>query len=665
MTGWQFETTPVARWRSRPLLSLGLRLAVVTLPLIVAAEVDLAWSRAIPPPVGLARTLLWLLPIFLASTLVLFLTRWVARRMLPLAMLLNISLAFPDAAPSRLAVARRRPRARDLEREVNRAFVLGETAEKAERAEVVLILALALSAHDVRTRAHSERVRLFAEMLGNKMQMIRDDRDRLRWAAVLHDVGKLTIAPAILNKRGRPDEEEWGILRQHPEAGARLARSMMPWLGEEFARAVEHHHENYDGSGYPYGLRGDEISRIGRVLAVVDSFEVMTAVRPYQPPMTVGAARRELARCSGTQFDPAVVQAFSKIPRYRLYYTIGSSSLLALVPFVKHLPASLGRMFAPVANLAAVTVAALLVLAAVEGAGAIHFGSPAQPARLIAPVALTTPGGFVRYFPPFTTSHTVATIPEGALGFIEDRAHIYVSGFNGAISRFSLYGGTEADANPRRVVGADSSLLFEGGRYYFAARGTGLAGGTPGIYTFDPNTLERGPMLVALNGALGMAADPLGDSMFVVASEGLYRIDDLHGLPRVHLVAPGSFDGDTLNADGSRLYVADVRGQAIFGYDRSGQQVLKLDLCCHNPDGTVVMGDGARSGDLDVSGKVFVNANDGTILQIDTYHGNGVSVVASGGQRGDFMTLGIDGCLYATVGTAIVRMEPCFSAPGA
>jgi HD domain len=659
MTGWQFGTTPVARWRSRPLLSLGLRLAVFTLPLIAAAEVDLAWSRAFPPPVGLARTLLWLLPIFLVSSAVLVVTRWVARRMLPLAMLLNMSLAFPDAAPSRLEVARRRPRARDLEREVNRAFVLGETAERAERAEIVLMLALSLSAHDARTRAHSERVRLFAEMLGEKMQMIRDDRDRLRWAAVLHDVGKLTIAAAILNKRGRLDEEEWGILRQHPEAGARLARSMMPWLGEEFGRAVEHHHENYDGTGYPHGLRGDEISRIGRVLAVVDRFEVMTAARPYQPLMTVSGARQELVRCAGTQFDPAVVRSFGKIPAYRLYYAGGARSLIALVPLVKLLPATLGRMFAPIANLATVTVAALLVLAAMEGAGTLNPGSPPRPAGLAAPVALTTPGTFERYLPPFTTSHTVATILGCALGLIEDKAHLYVSGCTGAIDRFSLYGGTEAQANPRRVVGADSSLLVQRGRYYFAVRGT--AGGMPGIYTFDPNTLQPGPMLVTINTPLGMAADPLGDSLFVVASSGLYRVDDLQARPRVSLLVSGTFDGAAVSADGGRIYVPS--GQTILGYDRSGHQVLKVDVCCHNPDGLVVLRHGTKSGALDISGNILVNANDGTILRIDTNHGNAVSVVASGGQRGDFMTVGIDGCLYAVQATAMVRMEPCFSAP--
>jgi hypothetical protein len=650
----------VVRWRARPLLSLGLRVAIFALPLIAAAEFDLAWIRGYPRPDGLIPILQWALPMVLISGLLLVVARLVARRLLPLAMLLDISLAFPDAAPSRLAIARRRPRAGDLEREVNQAYLLGATAETRERAQVILRLALALSAHDFRTRAHAERSRLFAELLGEKMQMIRDDRDRLRWAAILHDIGKLTISPAILNKRGKPDEEEWGILRQHPEAGARLARTMMPWLGEEFARGVQDHHENYDGTGYPRGLQGEEISRIGRVLAVVDSFEVMTAARPYHRPMTVAAARKELARCAGTQFDPAVVRFFGKIPAYRLYYALGAGSLLAFVPLLKRMPAALGRIFSPVANLAAALVAALLVLGVIEGAGMLRLPSRAQPARQLAPVTLTTPGTFATYVSPITDSHTVATNSKGTLGLIMDRDHLYVSGFNGALARFSLFGGSEADASPRRVMGADSSLVVQSGRYYFASRGTG--GRAQGIYTFDPNTLKPGSMVMALNNPLGMAADPQGDSIFVVASGGLFRIDDLLGQPRLHLVVSGSFDGATVSSDGARLYVPS--GQAVLGFDRAGNQVLRVDVCCHSPDGLVILGDGTKLGGVDVSGDIFVNDNDGTMLRIDTYHGNKVLVVASGGLRGDFMIVGIDGCLYATQGTAMVRMEPCFSTPG-
>ena len=661
MTAWEIDSTPVARWRPRPVLSTAIRLAVFILPLVLAAETDLLWSRRYPLPSGLQPSLVWVAEVLLISAVVLGVTRWVARRLLPLAALLNVSLAFPDAAPSRREVARRRPRAGDLEREATRAYVLGDTANPAERAETVLILALALSAHDERTRAHTERVRLLAQMLGEKMQLIRDDRDRLIWAAVLHDIGKLTIAPAILNKPGKLNEEEWEIIRKHPEVGARLARSMLPWLGDELGKAVEQHHEHYDGTGYPNGLQGGELSRLGRALAVVDSFEVMTAARPRHPPMTVRGARKELERCSGTQFDPAVVRSFARIPAARIYLALGPMSVISLLPAIRGLPGSLGRALAPVANVAVAIIAAALVLGAADGVGALKPTVPRQPPPALAPVTLITPGTFARYQAPFTNSHIVATKPTCVLGNAMDSANLFVSGCDGHLDRFRLTGGTEADAQVSLAVGADSSLLIDRGRYYFALRGT-AGGASPGVYEFDPSTLQTGPMILDITGVLGMVADPRGDNLFVVGTKGLYRVDDLPGRRARTLIAPGTFDGTAISADGQTVYVSS--GQAVVGYDREGHQVVKIDVCCHNPDGLVTLGGGSRVGSTDLSGSVVVNSNDGTLLRIDTTQGNSVSVLASGGQRGDFMTLGIDGCLYAAQGNNVVRMDPCFRAGG-
>jgi putative nucleotidyltransferase with HDIG domain len=638
-----------------------MRTAVFILPLVLAAETDLLWSRRYPPPTELQQMLVWLAEIFLISAVVLGVTRWIARRLLPLAALLNVSLAFPDAAPSRREVARQRPRAADLEREATRAYVLGETEDPADRAETVLILARALSAHDERARAHTERVRLLAQMLGEKMQLIRDDRDRLNWAAVLHDIGKLTIAPAILNKPGKLNEEEWEIIRQHPEVGARLARSMLPWLGDELGRAVEQHHEHYDGSGYPKGLEGGELSRLGRALAVVDSFEVMTAARPGHAPMTVGAARKELDRCSGTQFDPAVVRSFDRIPTARIYLALGPMSVISLFPGIRGLPGTLGRALAPIANVAVAVVAAALVLGAMTGSGALRqvTGPPPPPVlRPVGPVALTTAGTFGNYFAPFTTSHVVAVKKACALGIAVDTAHVYVSGCDGTIIRVPLSGQSPTQPPFARTVGADSSLLIDRGHYYFAARGT--APGVIGIFTFDPGTLLPGPKVVDTAGVLGTAADPLGDSIFAVGAAGLYRVDNLLGVRSVSLIAAGTFDGAAVSPNGSTVYVPS--GQSVVGFDRSGHKVATIDVCCHNPDGLVVLRSGTRAGAVDMSGSILVNANDGSLLRIDTTHGNLVSVVASGGQRGDFMTLGPDGCIYASQGNSVVRMDPCLTA---
>jgi sugar lactone lactonase YvrE len=159
-----------------------------------------------------------------------------------------------------------------------------------------------------------------------------------------------------------------------------------------------------------------------------------------------------------------------------------------------------------------------------------------------------------------------------------------------------------------------------------------------------------------------MVGDPTGDNLFLVGEKGLYRVDGLTTSRNVTLIAPGSFDGTAISSDGRTVYVSS--GQAVVGYDRSGHQVVKVDVCCHSPDGLVAFGSGTRIGSVDLSGSIVVNGNDGTLLRIDTTQGNKVSVLASGGQRGDFMTLGIDGCLYAAQGNNIVRMDPCFTVAG-
>ncbi len=161
----------------------------------------------------------------------------------------------------------------------------------------------------------------------------RDDLDRLRWGALLHDIGKLSVDPAILNKAGKPTDEEWAILRTHPEKGAATASALMGWLGE-WGRAIGEHHERFDGTGYPAGLAGHQISRAGRMIALVDAYEVMTAARSYKRPMSTLKAREELTRCAGTHFDPNIVRAFLAISLPRLLWATGPLSLLAQMPFL-------------------------------------------------------------------------------------------------------------------------------------------------------------------------------------------------------------------------------------------------------------------------------------------------------------------------------------------
>lgn len=351
-----------ARWRGRPLLSAALRFFVFIVPIATSWGVSVQVVRSLPRAPGLdAFALRWGAAI-IVSTIVLLVVDRLARRLMPLAVLLQLSMAFPHEAPSRLAVARRSSSAKDLNELAARARA-GQLDEPARAAEHILSLVAAVEAHDRGTRGHSERVRMYTDMLGEELKLRSRDRDRLRWAALLHDVGKLMVAPEILNKPSSLAKKEQSIVRRHPLEGMRLAAPIREWLGE-WAVAIEHHHERYDGTGYPHGLRGEQISLGGRIVNVADSYEVMTARRPYRVPMRANQARAELVKCSGTQFDPVLVRAFLRVSVGRLRLVSGPLAWLAQAPF-----------------LPAVQQAATAAGAAAAGGAAIVLGiGPAVPA---------------------------------------------------------------------------------------------------------------------------------------------------------------------------------------------------------------------------------------------------------------------------------------------
>jgi putative nucleotidyltransferase with HDIG domain len=175
----------------------------------------------------------------------------------------------------------------------------------------VRALAAAIDAKDPYTRGHSERVATYALMIAERMGLASEQKDALEMASYLHDIGKIGISEDILLKPGKLSDEEMGQMRHHPLIGANILKPVsFPW---PILPVVRHHHEHYDGGGYPAGLRGEEIPLLARILTVADSYEAMTSDRPYRRGRSTEEAIAELKRCSGSQFDPKIVEAFVEV----------------------------------------------------------------------------------------------------------------------------------------------------------------------------------------------------------------------------------------------------------------------------------------------------------------------------------------------------------------
>jgi putative nucleotidyltransferase with HDIG domain len=172
--------------------------------------------------------------------------------------------------------------------------------------EMVAELVRAIDMRDAYTGSHSEAVGELARRVGTRLGMSRDDLWLLEQAARLHDIGKVGVPDAILNKPGPLEDSEWDTIRHHAEFGADIVARVRGL--EPVARFVRAHHERWDGGGYPDGLEGGAIPLASRIIAACDAFHAMTTDRPYRAAMGVVEALAEMDACAGTQFDPGVVR---------------------------------------------------------------------------------------------------------------------------------------------------------------------------------------------------------------------------------------------------------------------------------------------------------------------------------------------------------------------
>ena len=173
-------------------------------------------------------------------------------------------------------------------------------------------LAAALEARDVETKGHSDRVVAYCIGLGRQLGLSGRDLITLEHGALLHDIGKIGVPDAILLKRGALSEEEWAHMRRHVDYGAEILRGIDFLQGA--TQIVAQHHERFDGSGYPTGMTAESICLGARIFAVADAVDAMTSDRPYRSSRPFEAAAEEMIRCSGTHFDPHVVNAFTSVP---------------------------------------------------------------------------------------------------------------------------------------------------------------------------------------------------------------------------------------------------------------------------------------------------------------------------------------------------------------
>jgi HD-GYP domain-containing protein (c-di-GMP phosphodiesterase class II) len=198
-------------------------------------------------------------------------------------------------------------------------LVTADLYEKLERLfkSIIDSLVASLDARDEYTKGHSERVRLYSTEIARELGFGKNELSRLQLSAILHDIGKIGVPDSILNKPGNLLPEEYEIIKRHPVIGYEILKYVEDF--EDVREGVKYHHERFDGSGYPEGLKGNEIPTFARIIAIADAFDAMTSNRPYRKALPFEVALNEISKGKGTQFDPEIVDAFLKVS-YKFYF---------------------------------------------------------------------------------------------------------------------------------------------------------------------------------------------------------------------------------------------------------------------------------------------------------------------------------------------------------
>ena len=190
---------------------------------------------------------------------------------------------------------------------------LADTYEKLEKAylDSIQTLRYTVEAKDPYTRGHSDRVSEYSVLIGKKLGLSEEELKTLQIGGLFHDIGKIGIPDSILLKEAKLTDDEYSEIKNHPSIGAHILCNAEVF--QDIIPIVKHHHEKFDGTGYPGRLKGDDIPYLARIAAVADTFDAMTSKRTYRNALPLDVVRSEIERCSGTQFDPEIAKVFLEI----------------------------------------------------------------------------------------------------------------------------------------------------------------------------------------------------------------------------------------------------------------------------------------------------------------------------------------------------------------